>query len=51
MLYPATRLTVGVPDFFVVVEAYLGSRTVQGRCAGPPVPALRVCSPCRALGA
>lgn len=48
---PGNRLTVGVPGFFAVVEAYLGSRTVQGRCARPPVPALRVCSPCRAMGA
>ena len=48
---PGNRLTVGVPGFFVVVEAYLGSRTVQGSLCWTPVPALRVCSPRRTMGA
>jgi hypothetical protein len=41
---PGNRLTVGVPGFFAVVEAYLGSRMVQGRCAGVPSPR---CTPAR----
>ena len=35
---PGNRLTVGVPGFFVVVEAYLGSRTVQGSLCWIPSP-------------
>ena len=39
---PGNRLTVGVPGFFAVVEAYLGSRTVQGRCVRLPPRAARL---------
>ena len=48
---PGNRLTVGVPGFFAVVEAYLGSRTVQGSLCWSPVTARHACSPRRAMGA